>query len=205
MPLNADLYLDRIDLAKYAEAESCQVCRVDSRGELVERLRAGEMCSGRCPHWPPQRVEAFRLAVDAGDWLPAIPSLQVPRPTEPGWFDFNGANGASPVLMTGNSRLTHDVLLAVMSTTSMPLWMASVDTGGHTVDMSLVFRTLSVDTVLAAFQADPLPEPRRPERIVLPGLAETLAPELSSRLGLSVEVGPVCGAELPLFFGPAWM
>jgi hypothetical protein len=48
MPLHADLYLDRIDLFRYADTETCQVCRVDSQAELLDRLRSGEFCSGRC-------------------------------------------------------------------------------------------------------------------------------------------------------------
>ena len=89
MPLYADLYLDRIDLARHAGSETCQVCRVDSLEELLDRLRSGKLCGGRCPHWSRERVEAFRTAIDAGKALPSIPSLSVPRPTEAGWFEVN--------------------------------------------------------------------------------------------------------------------
>ena len=37
MALNADLYVDRIDLARHAPAETCQICRVDSMEELLGR------------------------------------------------------------------------------------------------------------------------------------------------------------------------
>jgi len=205
MPLYADLYLNRIDLARYADTETCQICRVDSLEELTERLRSGQVCPGRCPHWPPERVEAFRMAIDAGEILPSIPSLDVPQPTEVGPFDVNGPSAASPVLVTGNSRLTHEVLLAVLSTSGAPMWMVSVDTGGHTVDMALVYKTLTPQGIAGALRAGELPAGEFTGRIILPGLAEGLAAGVSAMLGRAVEVGPICAAELPLFFGPDWV
>lgn len=201
MPLHADLYLDRIDLARYADTETCQVCHVASLEELLDRLRAGEICAGKCPHWPVERVEAFRLAINAGDVLPTIPSLDLLRPAEAGLFDLNEPAGDSPLLVTGSSQLTHDVLLAVLSTVTAPLWMLSVDTGGHTVDMSLVYKTLTPDGIVKALEAaDRLPDDFA-GRIILPGLAQPLAEPISQTLSRRVEVGPICAAELPLFLG----
>jgi CO dehydrogenase/acetyl-CoA synthase gamma subunit (corrinoid Fe-S protein) len=200
MPLHADLYLDRIDLSRYADTETCQVCRVDSQAELLDRLRSGKLCSGRCPHWPRERIEAFQMAVNAGQTLPTIPSLQVPRPTAAGWFGLNEPSAESPALITGNSQLTHEVLLAVLSTMTAPLWMVAVDTGGHTVDMSLVYGTLTTEAIAGAFQTDESRSPHFTGRIILPGLAETLSGPVCQTLDRSVEVGPICVAEIPLFF-----
>ncbi len=205
MPLHADLYVDQIDLARYAGGEVCQVCRVDSLEELVARLRSGAICGGRCPHWPAERVAAFRYALDAGESLPTIPSLDVPRPTEVGLFDLNEPDDGSPLLITGNSRLTHDVLLAVLSTTTAPAWLLSVDTGGHTVDMAMVYKTLTAVGIAEAITGHPGLTDGFTGRVLLPGLAESLAEPLSISLGRPVEVGPICAAELPLFFGSAWL
>ena len=200
MPLHADLYLDRINLNRHLGAQTCQICRVDSLEELIQRLRAGEICPGKCVHWPRERVEAFLAALDAGKTLPTIPSLDVPRPTEAGLFDLNGPTADSPLVITGNSRLTHEVLLAVLSTTTRAVWMLAVDTGGHTVDMSLVYRTLTPRAIVDAVEAARPPAHDLRGRIILPGLAESLAAPVSDLLGHPVEVGPVCAAELPLFF-----
>ena len=205
MPLHADLYLDRIDLARYATKETCQVCRVDCLAELVARLRSGQFCSGQCPHWPRQRVQAFLTALDAGRVLPSIPSLDVPRPGEPGPIELNEPTAVSPVLITGNSRLTHEVLLAVLSTSTAPMWVLSVDTGGHTVDMSLVYGTLTPEAVVNAIGEGDSRVLNCRGRIILPGLAEGLAAPVSEMLDRPVEVGPVCAAELPLFFGADWV
>ena len=205
MPLYADLYLDRIDLTRHTGTQTCQVCRVDSLAELLNRLRSGEFCPGQCPHWPRERVEAFQMAIDAGKVLPRIPSLSVPQPAEPGLFDVNGPTAGSPVLITGNSRLTHEVLLSVLSTTTAATWMLSVDTGGHTVDMSLVYGTLTPEAIVKAIQAGESTAEAFTGRTVLPGLAEKLARPVSDMLGRPVEVGPICAAELPLFFGSDWV
>ena len=204
MPLNADLYLDRIDLTRYAAGETCQVCRVDSLDELLDRLRSGRFCEGRCPHWPAERIEAFRTAIDAGRMLPSIPSLEVPRPAEAGLIGLNEPTAAAPVLVTGNSRLTHEVLLAVLSTTAAPMWMLAVDTGGHTVDMSLVFDTLTPEAVATALRDNASRQQELTGRIILPGLAADLAAPVSKMLDRPIETGPICAAELPLFFGREW-
>lgn len=204
MPLYADLYLSQIDLSRYADTGTCRVCHVDSFEQLVERLRSGQLCAGRCPHWPAERIEAFRTAIDAGRMLPSIPSLDVPRPTESGPIGLNEPNWSAPVLITGNSQLTHDVLLAVLSTTGAPMWLVAVDTGGNTVDMSLVFKTLTPETIAGALASAADKSPSFTGRIILPGLAASLAGTLARRIGRAVEVGPVCAAELPLFFGADW-
>lgn len=202
MPLHADLYLDRIDLTPYTGTETCQICHVDSHEELLDRLRSGQLCPGQCPHWPRERIEAFQLAIDAGESLPTVPSLTVPRPTDAGLFELNDPTTDSPVLITSNSQLTHEVLLAVLSTTTTPMWMLSVDTGGHTVDMSLVYGTLTSQAVADALQADDSSAKRLKGQLILPGLAESLAPAASELVERQVRVGPVCAAELPLFL--AW-
>ena len=209
MPLYADLYLDQIEFTRHAGTQTCQVCKVDSLAELLDRLRSGQICGGQCVHWPQQRVEAFRTAIDAGGTLPSIPSLDVPRPTKAGLFELNDPTPDSPALVTGNSQLTHEVLLAVLSTTAAPMWMVSVDTGGHTVDMAVVFKTLTPEAIADALGANQLAihDPRVSDlsgRIILPGLAEGVADGVSELLGRAVEVGPICAAELPLFFASQW-
>jgi CO dehydrogenase/acetyl-CoA synthase delta subunit len=209
MTLHADLYLDQIDLSWHAGTKMCQVCKVDSLEELLDRLRSGRICAGQCVHWPQHRVEAFLTAIDAGGALPSIPSLDIPRPTDVGLLELNGPNVNSPMLITGNSQLTHEVLLAVLSTTAAPMWMVSVDTGGHTVDMSMVFGTLTPEAIAKAFgtkdSAGHGPQVQElTGRIILPGLGASLAARVSNLLGRPVEVGPICAAELPLFFASDW-
>lgn len=204
MPRNADLYLNRIAYDRYASGESCELCRVDSLDELVNRIRRGEIPTGPCTHWPPERRTAFRAALNAEKFLPEVPVLEFPRPVESGLFEFNPPTEKSPLLVTGNSEFTQTVLLAVISRTSSPLRVLFTDTQGHTVDMAMVFQVLTAQRVAAAVEQAAI-EPSEPSRIVLPGLAEAISPELSDRFNRPVEVGPVCAAELSLYMGDDWV
>jgi len=40
--------------------------------------------------------------------------------------------------------------------------------------------------------------------LVLPGFAAGIRDQLAAATGFTVEVGPVCAAELPLFFVERW-
>ncbi len=201
MSLKADLYLDRMDLSRYFPEETCELCKVDSLSEFIGRIKAGGLKGGACPHWPAWKVEAFRQAVDAGVMLPEVPSLELPRPARTGVMELVETDASSPVLVTGNSEYTHAVMLTILATTSTPIRMLSVDCLGHTVDMAIIFREFKAEKIAKALSGmEVAPE----ARIVIPGLAASLAREIDEKIGRAVEVGPVCAAELPLFMGEDW-
>ncbi len=203
MALDADVYLDRIKFEKYCRGETCDLCRVATFSELVQRLESGGVKNGPCPHWPEWKVKAFQQAAQAGLAMPAVPSLDVPRPAAPGALELNLPEQDSPVLVTGNSELTQAVVLAVLSTTLTPLRLVSVDTMGHTVDMAMVFKEMKPEKIRDAL-APMLLDSALP-RVILPGLAATIAPALEELLEREVETGPVCAAELPLYMGEEWI
>ena len=68
------------------------------------------------------------------------------------------------------------------------------------LDMSLVFETFTPQAIAEALAESDVGA----ARIILPGLAQSLASPLGQLLTRRVEVGPVCAAELPLFFGSEW-
>ena len=205
MALSADLYLDHIKFDRYCEADKvCTLCKVESFEELVERIRRGEPAGEICPHWPRWRQEAFTLAVKAGEILPSIPPLEMPRPGDTGLLELNAPGAEAILLVTGNSELTQSVILAVVSLTASPLRVLFVDTKGHTVDMAMIFKEFTTERILAALEQAGI-EPGCCSRLILPGLAKMLAPELAQKLNHPVEAGPVCIAELPLYLGEDWI
>lgn len=203
MSPDANLYLDKMELEKYCPKENCELCRVDSFDEFLDRIKKGGLKGGDCPHWPAKRLEAFRQAVTADQVFPSVPSIDTPRPAAPGLMELLETGPASPVLVTGNSEFSQAIMLAVLSLTVSPIKLVSVDTLGHTVDMAMVFKTLTADKIAEALGNAGINVEAGP-RIVLPGLAATLAPELSQIVGSEVEVGPICAAELPLYMGDDW-
>ena len=82
--------------------------------------------------------------------------------------------------------------------------LATVDVRGHTVDMALVFEEFTAERVKSAF-VDFGVDSVAPSRIILPGLAAPIAPELTSLFDRKLEIGPICAAEIPLHMGNAWV
>lgn len=199
--LRADLYADQISLESYVKGEDCSACGFFSREEFVARLRDGSLRPERC-RLDPQRLSALLWAARADDHLPAVEVLQMPSPGPVGLVALNDPGPDAPILVSGNSTLTIEVLSTVLATTSSPFWYLTVDTGGHTVDMAILFETFTAERIHKSLIENRLLKPAVRSEVILPGLAANLARELFSRIGSAVRVGPVCAAELPLFFGP---
>jgi CO dehydrogenase/acetyl-CoA synthase gamma subunit (corrinoid Fe-S protein) len=175
---DADLYLERIDFSRYLSTDECKRCGAHSCKELVERLKRT---------------------------LPTVPSLEIPRPAAAGLFELNNPGPGDPVLVTGNSAFTQEVLLAVLSTTASPFFVLFTDTRGDTLDMAVILGSFTPERIRRALYSDRVEERAGPAPIILPGLAGHLKEDIASVTSSAVEVGPVCAAELPLYFGRRWL
>lgn len=200
----ADLYLDTIELDRYLSEEECRRCGATSCRGLVERLlkgggRASLEVLGR------SRASSLGAAIDAAGAMPEVPMLVNPRPVKPELAEINHPSAGDPVLVTGNNAFTQELLLTVLSGTSSPCFVLFTDTRGDTVDMAVVFSSLTADRVARSLEAERIADRAAGSRLVLPGLAAGIRGELASISGVVVEVGPVCAAELPLFFGERWL
>jgi len=133
--------------------------------------------------------------------LPEVEVLQLPNAGPTGFFPINHPKQDSPILVSGNSRLTDEVLTAVLSTTLSPFWYLVVDTDGHTVDMAMVYETFTAERVVQMLIREEADQIAARSTLFLPGLAAQIRDNLVQTSGRSVVVGPVCAAELPLFFG----
>lgn len=202
--LKVDLYERAIRFERYLTQSDCRACGFSSREHFLEKLKKGELghsCSARIGA---RRLAALRIAAAPESVVSPIEVSQLPAPGPAGLFPLNDPGPVSPVLVSGNSRLTIEVLGAVLSTTTSPFWYLIVDTGGHTVDMALIFRTFTPERISDALAAHLLNERHTARRMVIPGLAAHMREETARSTGWEVEVGPVCAAELPLYFGPSW-
>lgn len=202
--LRADLYEKEVSLDEYLSSSDCRACGFQDREEFLERLRAGKLRHQSC-RLSKGRFLALLWAARPGDILPSVEVLQLPSPGPSGLYPMNEPSRDSPVLVSGNSELSIAVLSAVLATTISPFWYLVVDTDGHTVDMALVYKVMNADRIVEAFEQAGLHEKAPEATITLPGLAGPLIDELAQRTQHLVVQGPVCAAELPLFFGEqAW-
>lgn len=202
--LAADLYLDKINLAKYLSREEWEAAGAPDATELARRLRAGELHLEHCPFFPPWKRYALDLALRAGEVLPPVPSLELPRPVAPDLYELNEPGPDSPVLVTGNSEFTLTVLTALLALTVSPFYLLMVDCRGDTVDMAMVYRSFTPERLKRALTAHHLEDRVNHRRLIVSGWLAPLAADLSQESAWEVIVGPVCCAELPLFLGEAW-
>jgi CO dehydrogenase/acetyl-CoA synthase gamma subunit (corrinoid Fe-S protein) len=198
--LHADLYEEEISLDSYLSMDDCRACGFEDRHEFLEKLRSGDIRPAHCKI-SQARLRSLFWAARPREILPSVEVLQLPNPGPTGLFPVNDPGRESPVLVSGNSLLTTEVLTTVLSTTLSPFWYLVVDTDGHTVDMSLVYGVFSVERIVKAMAREKIQERAPDSPLYLPGLAARLCKDLEQQSLMSVAPGPVCAAELPLFFG----
>lgn len=198
--LRANLYEKDIDIEPYVSSTDCRACGFHSRTEFIDKLRAGRLKPSHCK-MAKMRFFPLLWAARPNEILPEVEVLQLPNPVPAGLFPINHPEENSPILVSGNSKLTGEVLTTVLSTTLSPFWYLVVDTDGHTVDMAIVYKVLTAERVMKGISRESLDQAAPESTLFLPGFAATIRDDLAKLSRRSVKVGPVCAAELPLFFG----
>jgi len=198
--IQADLYEKSIHIDPYVSTSDCRACGFHSRAEFIESLRAGRLKPSQCK-MAKMRFLPLLWAARPNEILPEVEVLQLPNAGPTGLFPINHPKQDSPILVSGNSRLTDEVLTAVLSTTLSPFWYLVVDTDGHTVDMAMVYEAFTAERVVQMLIREEADQIAPRSTLFLPGLAAQIRDNLVQTSGRSVVVGPVCAAELPLFFG----
>jgi|UniRef100_A0A7C5ALV4 CO dehydrogenase/acetyl-CoA synthase gamma subunit (corrinoid Fe-S protein) len=202
--LTADLYIDKIDLAKYLTREDCAAVGAREPAELARRLRTGELDLAGCLFFPAWKRYALSLALRAAEVLPPVPSLELPRPVSPDLYEINQPGPEALVLVTGNSEFTLTVLTALLALTVSPFFLLLVDCRGDTVDMAMVYGSFTPERLKRALAAHGLAARVSHRRLLVSGWCEPIVADLSRECGWEVTAGPVCVAELPLFLGDGW-
>lgn len=202
--LTADLYIDRIDIAKYLTQEECEAAGVMEGAELAARLREGTLRLKDCPGFTLQKRYALSLALRASEILPPVQSLELPRPVPAELFDINEPGPEAPVLVTGNSEFTLTVMTGLLATTVSPFFLLLVDCRGDTVDMAMVYQSFTPERLQRALTAHDLAAKVMHRRLIIPGWCAPLQDDLAQETGWEISAGPVCAGELPLFLEDAW-
>jgi CO dehydrogenase/acetyl-CoA synthase gamma subunit (corrinoid Fe-S protein) len=202
--IHADLYLQRIDFLRYLPGSDCGECGASSCAALIRGLKSGTRSPADCPFLPDHRVAAFRLALRASEFLPVVPAFELPRPGCPGLVEINNPQGGSLLLVSGNSQFTQEVVSTIMGFTVSSCRILFVDCRGDTVDMAMIYQSLTVERICRALAAAEILGSEKGMELILPGFARELEGPLVKETGWSVEGGPICIAELPLFLGERW-
>jgi acetyl-CoA decarbonylase/synthase complex subunit gamma len=202
--LEANLYVDRIEIAPYLTPEECEALGGPDCAQVGARLQKGSLAPEDCLPLTPGKRQALSLAVRALEILPAVQSLELPRPVPPDLFEINQPGPDSPLLVTGNSEFTLAVVTGLLAYTVSPFYLLLVDTRGDTVDMSMIYRSFTPQRLDQGLEAHRLADKVRRRQLIIPGVVAPLKEELAAYTGWEIRVGPICVAELPLFLGEAY-
>jgi hypothetical protein len=195
-----DLYLSKTDPCQYWPKNAplpCQKC--------LARLRGGEANTGDLSFLSSRQVQAFNCLLRAESYLPAVPMITDPRPMDAGLFPINDPDENSLVIVSANSEITFEVLMAVWAQGVTPAYFLLADCLGNTVDMAMIFGEFKPERLSQILLKTELEKKVRHRRLIVPGLARPMAGEFAAATGWEIEVGPVCAAELPLFLGERWI
>ena len=195
----ADLYLNSIDVCRYWPTGVDITCE-----DCMARLAAEEINIENYPFLKPGKIQAFKLVLEAKTYLPAVPLLTVPQPIEKGLFPVNEPDENSLVIVTGNNRLTFEVLATVWSQGVTSAYFLVVDCLGNTVDMAMVYGDFTPQRLVQVLKESDLEDKVKHRHMIVPGLTASLADEFKTATNWEVEVGPLCAVELPLYLGERW-
>jgi CO dehydrogenase/acetyl-CoA synthase gamma subunit (corrinoid Fe-S protein) len=202
--VSADLYLDQINFLSYLPGTDCSECGEPSCAAFLLGLKMGVRSPWDCPSLTDNQARAFRLVLQAKQILPQVPALELPRPGSTGLVQINESDEAAPLLVSGNSEFTQVIVSTMMAYTLSPFWLFFVDSQGDTVDMAMIYQSLTAVKISKALEQTALSQVKSPGRLILPGFAAKFGPVLKEQTGREVQVGPTCIAELPLFLGNEW-
>jgi len=203
--LLADAYLDRIDFLRYLPQTDCGACGVKTCEGFVHALKRGEKRPPDCPAISESLYHPFHIALEADHTLPKFACVTDPRPGPIGVVEINRPGKKSPLLISGNHVHTQDVLLSILGTTSSPFFLLFSDTKGNTVDMAVIFETLTAKQIRKDVHTSGVLDRISHKDVIVPGLAAAVGHELKQSTDWNIIVGPVCAAELPLFMADKWL
>ena len=203
----ADFYLDRIDFTRYIHLPNpqCRDCGALSCRDFADRLSAREIGLSQCPHITENLRYAFSIALGTAEAVdPPEVSLH-PRPLPPELIMLNEPDEESPVLVSGNAEHTVTFLSHILGTTSQAFYYLIFDTLGDTVDMSVILESFSAERLARQIKSSGLAEKVVHRKMILPGFCSALADPIEKTTGFKAEIGPLCGAELPLYLSHLWI
>ncbi len=200
----ANLYLSEVDILKYLRNNDCGECGISSCRGFVEAVRNGRKEPKDCAPLTNKEIYAFNTVLKASIIFPEVPLLTQPRPGSVGLFEINNPGPESPVIVSGNNEYTEQVILAILGTTSASFFVLFADTNGNTVDMAMVYKTLTCDKIERVLRESGLEERVTTKEMIIPGFASDLSEDIETATGWKSIVGPVCALEIPLFLAKYW-
>ena len=202
---SANLYLDEVDFLKYLNRDDCHRCGFPTCQDFLEAIRSGLKTPHDCIFLNDNKAYALETVCTMNKLWPEVPLLLHPRPSQTGLVEINSPDPQALLLITGNNEYTEEILLTVLSTTVCPFFVLFTDTDGNTVDMALIYQTMTAERIQKALEESDAEKRIETKQMIIPGLAFALKDAIQTETGWNVTTGPRCAAELPLFLSHIWI
>ncbi|QLH74599.1 MAG: hypothetical protein HPY73_03465 [Methanomassiliicoccales archaeon] len=193
-----DLYRLSADvLENYLPTDKSPPEGFGSWGDFAKALTDGKARASDCKKIDGKMAFAMDAVLSIDIHLPESDPMQ--RKVPEVLFEYNSPDVGSPVLLTSNSVITHQILKLVLDTAKVKAFVIPVDTNGYTLDNAVITGNFTPMGVLKALTDSNIAAKTGAKRAVLPGLAKDLKNNIERATRWSMEVGPVSAFELPLY------
>jgi len=193
-----DLYkLGAEDVLRYLPQGERAACKARSWSEFAQMLIDGVARAVECEAIPLRMAAALDAVLSLDVRLPESDPMQQ-KVTE-GLVELNSPDEKDPVLLTGNSVVTHRILRLIFDAARVPAFLVVVDTNGLTADNAVAAGAFTPMAVMKAITDSGIAARSSSRRIIIPGLAHASKSAIERITRWTVEVGPVSGFELPMY------
>jgi acetyl-CoA decarbonylase/synthase complex subunit gamma len=193
-----DLYkLKEEDLMRYLPDIDTPSCGGSPRADLARALVAGKMKAVECGAIDRKLAEVMDAVLGIDIHLPESDPMQQKVPER--LFEYNSPDASSPVIITGNSVITHQILKLIFEASKIKAFVMPVDTNGFTLDNAVVEGVLTPLAVMKAITDSGIAAKTSGRRAVISDLAKGQKSGIERITRWTLEVGPVSGFELPLY------
>lgn len=185
------------DMAKYLPPEGCREKGYAGARALAEALVSKKVKASECAGISPALADAIEGIFSLDLHLPESDPM-MNRVGEK-LIQINSPDVSSPVLITGNSVITKQILTAIFSATKVKAFIVPTETLGYTVDNAVNENTFTAMSVLKGIGESRIASMVEERKLIIPGVAEAAKSSIERITKWPVEIGPVSGFELPIF------
>jgi acetyl-CoA decarbonylase/synthase complex subunit gamma len=191
-----DLYwMKAEDLEKYLPEGGCNGAK--SAKELAQMLIDKKLKAADCDKIDKKMAAAIDGVLSVDIRLPESDPMQQKVPEK--LFEYNSPDPSSPIIVTGNSIITHQILGLIFNAAKVKAFVVPIDTMGFTYDNACAGGNITPMQVMKALTDSGIMNKASSKKMIIGGLGESLKGNIERITRWTVEVGPVSGYELPLY------
>lgn len=185
------------ELVKYLPPEGCKEKGFAGGKKLSEALVDKKVRASECNGIDPEVAAAIDGVLSLDLRLPESDPMM--NKADEKLIELNSPDNSSPVLITGNSVITRQILTSIFARTKVKAFLVPTETLGYTVDNAVNENTFTAMSVLKGIGESRIASMVNERKLIIPGLAENMKSGIERITKWQVEVGPVSGFELPIF------